>query len=156
MKFIFFIILLTSSVLSHRVILNVIDNEDGSIQVIGGFDTGETATGALIKIESLISGKILEKKRLPDESELKFKIPNEPYKVLLAAGRGHDVSKVGPEPLGGFTKELKAKIMTSNKTLKKTNTLTILWSICALFLSLILFFWIRNTNKLILSLKNRG
>lgn len=154
MKLFLLIILLSSSLFSHKILLNLIDNEDGTIIIEGAFDTGGTAAGALIKVESLLSSKILFEKRLPNESELIFKIPDEPYKVILAGGKGHEVIQVGPAPLLGFTKKAKINISVNKKVSKRTNTLTILWSICICLLSLILFFWLRNTKKLILLLKH--
>lgn len=156
MKFLFLSILLTASLFSHKLVLNLEDNEDGSIQVLGAFDTGESAAGALIKVESLLTGALLFEKRLPDESEMQVKIPLEPYKVIIAGGNGHRVEKKGPAPLKGFTKKVQRKTMINKKVSKSTNTLAILWSICILILSLILYFWIKNTKELILLLKNRS
>lgn len=154
MKFILMIILCTSSLFSHTLLLNLIDNEDGTIQIEAAFNTGQTAAGALVKVESLFSGKLLFQQRLPDESELKFKIPFEPYAVILDGGRGHKIVKNGPAPLGGFKKEIKSKVILNKSVSKNNNVLPILWTICMILLFLILVFWIRNTNKLMYLLKN--
>lgn len=154
MKIILLVIALGSLLFSHKLILNLENNEDGTIQVIGAFDTGQSAAGALIQVESLLSGLLLFEKRLPDESELQLKIPLEPYKVIISGGNGHKFEKEGFAPVQGFTKKSKIKIM-KKKVYKSSNTLTILWSICIFILSLILYFWIKNTQKLIYLLKNK-
>lgn len=156
MKIILLVIALVSVLFSHKLILNLENNEDGTIQVIGAFDTGQSAAGALIQVESLLTGSLLFEKRLPDESEIELKIPLEPYMVIIAGGNGHRVQKKGIAPLEGFTKKLKTKIITKKKIFKNTNTLAILWSICIILLSLILYFWIINTQRIILLLKNRN
>lgn len=155
MKFILMIILCMGSLFSHTLLLNLVDNKDGSIQIEAAFNTGQTAAGALVKIESLYSGKILFEERLPDESELKFQIPFEPYSVILGGGRGHRIVKNGPAPIGGFKKEAKISISKEKKAFKSSSTLAILWGIACLILSLILFFWIWNSHKLMTILKNR-
>lgn len=155
MKFILMIIVCTSSLFSHTLLLNIVDNKDGSIQIEAAFNTGQTAAGALVKIESLYSGKILLEKRLPDESELKFRIPFEPYSVILDGGRGHRIVKNGPAPHGGFKKEAKMSISNQKRAFKNSNTLPVLWSSACIILLLILFFWIWNSHKLMTMLKNR-
>jgi len=155
MKFILMIILCTSSLFSHTLLLNLVDNKDGSIQIEAAFNTGQTAAGALVKIQSLYSGKILLEQRLPDESAVKFEIPFEPYSVILDGGRGHRIVKKGPAPLGGFKKEVKMSMTKQKKAFRNSNTLPILWSSACIVLLLILFFWIWNSRKLMSMLKNR-
>ena len=48
MKFILMIILCASSLFSHTLLLNIVDNKDGSIQIEAAFNTGQTAAGALV------------------------------------------------------------------------------------------------------------
>lgn len=154
MKKLLFVLIFVNSLFAHSLILNLIDNNDGTIQIIGGFNTGQNAVGALVKVESLVSGEILLSKRLPDESEITFKIPTEEYQVILDGGPGHTVIKKGIAPQGGFKKIAKVALTKNIKKESQSLTLPILWSLCVVFLFLILFFWIRNTNKLMNSLQN--
>ncbi|MBF7065703.1 hypothetical protein D5R49_06275, partial [Arcobacter butzleri] len=57
---------LSVSLFAHNLIMNVMDNKDNTITVIGEFSTGEDAAGALVRVESLISGDVLYKERLPE------------------------------------------------------------------------------------------
>ncbi|MFY9110114.1 hypothetical protein PZQ46_11480, partial [Aliarcobacter butzleri] len=75
MKKIFVFMFLSVSLFAHNLIMNVIDNKDNTITVIGEFSTGEDAAGALVRVESLISGDVLYKERLPEASELTITIP---------------------------------------------------------------------------------
>jgi hypothetical protein len=154
MKILLFVLVFINSLFAHSLVLDLFDNSDGTIQIVGGFNTGQNAAGALVKVESLVTGKILLSKRLPDESEITFKIPLEEYQVILDGGPGHTVIKKGIEPKGGFKKLVKKPIQKSIKKENSSFTLPILWGICIVFLFLILFFWIRNTNKLLKLLHN--
>lgn len=95
MKKIFILISFVMSMYAHNLIMNVMDNADNTITVVGEFSTGEDAAGALIRLESLLSGEILYKERLPQESELTITIPKEPYQIVLDGGPGHTIVKKG-------------------------------------------------------------
>lgn len=154
--------LLTSFVYSHTLLLNVFDNEDNTITVEGVFSTGETAPGAQIRLESLSSGEILYKKRLPEESELIIDIPKESYKVILNGGPGHQIIKDGISPKEGFQKLSISKninVTSSNPSNNKEGISEgeiILFSILIALLLLIItiFISIKNTNRLIYELKH--
>ena len=152
-------LLLPTFMYSHSLLLNVFDNEDNTITVEGGFSTGEVAPGAQIRIESLASGEILYKKRLPQESELTIDIPKESYQIVLDGGPGHQMIKEGPAPIGGFTKTTK---VVSNATLSQEEDTSNTWSLALIFtitlafilLFLTIFISIKNTNMLMKELKH--
>lgn len=158
-KFLFIFLFLTLNLYSHTLLLNVYDNEDNTITIMGGFNTGDSATGAMVRLESLVSGDILYKKRLPDESEVTVNIPKEEYQVVLDGGPGHILVEKGIAPINGF--EIKAKNTEKNKVTQAENkketlssTLIFLLSIGFILIILTLYFSFRNTNKLIEELKN--
>ena len=145
---------------SHTLLLNVYDNEDNTINIEGIFNTGQLAPGAEIRIESLISGELLYKKRLPDESELTVDIPKEPYQVVLDGGPGHQVVKKGVPPKDGFSKELTKEIkevkLSEPRASRQGMTIEMIISVSVAFLLLFITILIniRNTNKLIKVLQN--
>lgn len=147
-KVLIFLLVLTS-LFAHKIVLNVIDNEDNTITIIGGYDTGQSAANALVRLESISSGKVLYEKRLSDESEMRVKIPNEPYKIVLDGGAGHTQIKEGIAPKGGFkTKKAKnTKHKTQNQQLNIAYIITLLVAI--VFMILTMFFSYKNTQKLI-------
>ena len=105
--FIFFIF--NISLLAHdEFTLEIIDNKNNTITIIGDEEHKQGLAGALIKVESLISGEILFKDRLPKESKITIDIPKEPYQVVLDT---HEeiVVKIGIAPIEGFTSEHKTK-----------------------------------------------
>ena len=146
----FILIFIPISLFAHSLIINLIDNEDGTITIVGAFSTGESASGALVKIQANESKKILLEKRLDDESEITIKIPDIPYTVILDGGSGHSISKEGIAPKEGFKKSEKVKTKAKTKENKQVNpTLKILFSIAfLLFISTILIS-IFNTNRLL-------
>ncbi len=161
-KKLFFIslFLIPSFIYAHTLILNLYDNEDNTILVEGVFSTGESATGAQIRLESLVTGKVLYKKRLPSESELTIEIPKEPYTVILNGGPRHQVEKEGIAPLEGFSKEFLEKKEVKKTKIKKESNLSISAKITIgglliafLLILLTIFVSIRNTNRLISELK---
>ena len=89
---------------AHSPVLQISDNEDGTIEVFGGFSTGQSAAGAMLKIKSAIDpSKILFEQRVPKSGYLTIKTPNEPYTVLLDSGPGHRIEKKGTiQPKNGF------------------------------------------------------
>jgi len=141
-------------VFGHSLLLNVFDNDDNTISVEGIFNTGELAPGAEIRIESLLTGEVLYKARLPDESELIINIPKEPYQVVLDGGPGHQVIKEGIEPKDGFSKNISKKrkeIKISkprNRGLGLPIEMIISVAIAFGLLFVTIFISIRNTNKL--------
>ncbi|WP_044416287.1 hypothetical protein [Halarcobacter anaerophilus] len=157
---IIFLICTPIFVYSHSLVLNIIDNEDETMTVIGGFNTGESAQGALLKLEALNSKKILFEKRLPDESELTIKIPNIPYQIILEGGPGHTVSRTGIEPPSGFIKkeaktEQKKKERPNRNAINISSSKAVTISIVLAFILLLgtIIVSIINTNKLMRELK---
>lgn len=156
-------ILLPFSLYSHSLLLNVFDNEDGTITVEGIFNTGETAQGALIKLISVKNEATLYQKRLPDEGELTIAIPQYAYNIILDGGPGHIVIKKGIASANGFKKELIKKEFKPKKKKSKGGRNTIMLSqssavnvsiIIALFILIATFIIsILNTNRLIKELK---
>jgi len=151
-------LLISLNLSAHTLLMDVIDNEDNTITVVGAFSTGEKTVGALVKLESLISGEVLYQKRLPDESELTIEIPKEQYQVVLDGGPGHTVVKEGFAPLEGFTKktstETSSKKLSQNQHGALINTsVIVLFSIAFVLLGLTLYFSARNTKILTAQLK---
>jgi len=150
-----------ASIFAHSLLLNVYNNENNTIQVEGMFDTGEAATGAQVRLESLSTQKVLYVKRLPLEGELTIKIPQEPYQIILDGGPSHSIIKEGIPPISGFIKtststkknlnsqkeSIKNKINTKNNIILLSILITILLFLITIFIS------IRNTNKLLKILK---
>ncbi len=157
-KLILVFLLISLNLSAHTLLMDVIDNEDNTITVVGAFSTGEKTVGALVKLESLISGEVLYQKRLPDESELTIEIPKEQYQVVLDGGPGHTVVKEGFAPLEGFTKktstETSSKKLSQNQHGALINTsVIVLFSIAFVLLALTLYFSARNTKILTAQLK---
>ena len=102
---IFTLFFLQNLLFAHSPVLQISDNEDGTIEVFGGFSTGQSAAGAMLKIKSAIDpSKVLFKQRIPKSGYLTIKTPNEPYTVLLDSGPGHRIEKDGTiKPKNGFT-----------------------------------------------------
>ena len=154
-------LLFTISLNAHTLVMDIIDNEDNTLTVVGAFSTGEDTAGALVKLESLLTGEVLYEKRFPQESELTIEIPKEPYQVVLDGGPGHTVVKEGIAPLEGFTK--KASKISETKKLSQNqqgiaidNSLIILFSIAFILLALTLYFSARNTSKILAQIKQKN
>ena len=161
MKKIFILISFVMSMYAHNLIMNVMDNADNTITVVGEFSTGEDAAGALIRLESLLSGEILYKERLPQESELTITIPKEPYQIVLDGGPGHTIVKKGVAPLEGFNQELKGKSVNSKLSKPQEsnnwNVITILFFTgCLILFALAIYFSNKNTNKILHQLKENN
>ncbi|WP_404319680.1 hypothetical protein [Malaciobacter canalis] len=158
------LILLTPIFLfSHSLVLSVMDNEDGTITAQGVFNTGQSAAGALLVLEALHNKEILFEKRLPASNELTIDIPKIPYQIVLDGGEGHTVIKDGIAPPDGF-KEVKASKRSKEKAKKRSrtdatiatsNAVTITILIAFILLLATIFISIKNTNKLLLELKNK-
>lgn len=136
--------------------LEIVDNKNNTITIIGDEEHHQGLAGALIKVESLISGDILFKDRLPIESKLIIPIPKEPYQVVLDTA--HEVLiKVGIAPIEGFTKEQQlkadeviAKLSKEHHDEDELDSLTIfLFSLCIVLFILAIYFGSRNTNKIL-------
>ena len=145
------IFLIPAAASAHSLILSVIDNDDDTITIVGNFDTGALAEGAMVRLESDISGKVLFQKRLPQESELTVAIPKEPYKIILDGGPGHVSEKTGIPPRDGFSakpREKARKIKTGDWGIARVVTTG-----AAFFLLFITIYLSRkNTAKLIESI----
>lgn len=159
--FIFLTICLSVSLYAHNLIVNVMDNGDNTITARGEFSTGEDAAGAMIRLESLISGNILFKQRLPQESELIINIPKEPYQIVLDGGPGHTIIKEGIAPIEGFNEELKEKVEDVSSKLSKPENLNNDWdlitifffTLCLILFALSIYFSNKNTNKILEKIK---
>ena len=135
---------------AHQLILGVMDNGDDTITVQGEFDTGASAEGALIRLESLNSGVVLFKQRLPRESELTVKIPDEPYRIVLDGGPGHVTTKDGLPPQKGFSvKAEKAPKKAEPQTNRVNMPFAVSIGIAFLLLLLTIVIGIHNTNKIL-------
>lgn len=163
MKKVFIFLSLVITLYAHNLIMNIIDNKDNTITIRGEFSTGEDAAGALIRLESLISGEVLYKERLPNESELTITIPKEPYQIVLDGGPGHTIVKDGIAPIDGFTEELKRKVDNTKKLSKAQNStndwdlLTIIFfTLCLILFVMAIYFSNKNTNKILEKLKENN
>ncbi|NQY20140.1 MAG: hypothetical protein HRT40_02335 [Campylobacteraceae bacterium] len=156
------ILILPISINAHSLLLNVFDNEDNTITVEGIFNTGESASGALIQLRYISSEEIIYEKRLSDESELTIKIPKEPYLIILRGGPGHKIVKNGIPPLDGFIKKSSAsKEKNKNKNeklnvdLSSSNAVNISIISAFILLFLTIFISIRNTNKILKEIRKK-
>lgn len=161
MRKIILISLFFISAYAHTLLLNIFNNEDNTITVEGVYSTGENASGALIRVESLVSGEILYKKRLPQSSELTIDIPKEPYQIVLDGGPGHTIIKDGVPPLEGFEKKLekkeKAKVTVVPKNTNKQSDLYFYFLlIIAMLFILTIYFSFKNTNKILGEIKQKN
>jgi len=154
------LILFSPYLYAHTLLLNVFLNDNNTITIEGAFSTGQKAQGALILLEALSNGEVLYKKRLPELSELRVKIPAQPYQVVLDAGSGHRITKAGIAPKNGFTKKVlqknnAPKTEEKNTSIAITNAqiqLAFAFAFFLIILSIVLS--TRNTNKLIKELHN--
>lgn len=158
LRYIFLALFLTVNLSAHTLLMNVFNNDDNTITVIGEFSNGQKAAGAMIRLESLATGEILFKKRLPDESEITIDIPKEEYQVVLDGGPGHQIVKDGIAPLEGFSikasKEAKKKLSQPRQRSNELGMpLIILLSLGFLFIALALYFSAKNTKTLMAQLK---
>lgn len=160
MKFLLFSLFICLNLQAHTLLLKVIDNKDNTITIIGGFDNLQKAQGAMVRLESLISGEVLYKNRLPYESKLTIPIPKEEYQIVLDGGPEEQLVQKGIAPLEGF------KIKASKEVLDKLSqprheehdlgiTLIIFLFIGLILLLLTLYFSYKNTKKLLEEIKNK-
>lgn len=140
---------------SHSLLLNIMDNEDGTILISGGFNTGESAAGAMVRIKDTSSDEILYEKRLGSEGEAIIKIPKIPYEVILDGGKGHIIVKDGIPPKEGFIIKEKKKKKKSriNAEFSTSKAVTVSITIAFILLFATIFMSARNTNRLIREIK---
>ena len=145
------------SLYSHSLLLNIMDNEDGSIIISGGFNTGESAAGAMVRLKATSSGEILYEKRLGSEGEVSIKIPKIPYQVILDGGKGHTIVKDGIPPKEGFIlKEKKQKKRArTDAGISSNNAVLVSISIAFILLFATIFMSARNTSKLMQEIKKK-
>lgn len=114
---------------AHSLVFDAIDNEDGTMEIIGMFSTGASAEGAILKVVSLATSEPIYEKRIPASGSLMVDIPKEPYKLILDSGPGHKIEKSGDiKPEGGFKEIVVKKI---NYAFYTTLTLSILFILMA-------------------------
>jgi hypothetical protein len=140
--------------------MDVFDNEDNTMTIEGMYSSGKKTIGALIKVESLVSGKVLFKQRLPETSEITIAIPKEPYQIVLDGGPGHIMIKKGIIPKEGFSKVIKRTIDTKNSlTIAQNaqwgNTSIFLFTLCLILLVLAIYFSNKNTQKILNLIQNK-
>lgn len=156
-------LLIVTNTYAHTLIMNILDNEDDTITIVGEFSTGQKAVDAMIRIEALNSGDVLFQKRLPDAGELTLAIPKEPYQVVLDGGPGHQIVKDGIAPIQGYSgdnnkrkiekKEL-SKPMSSRNEWSLAYTLLI--SITLLLILLTVYISKRNTDMILKMIKENS
>ncbi len=120
---------------AHSPVLQIVDNEDGTIEVFGGFSTGQSAAGAKLKIKSAIDSKIIYENRVPKSGYLTIDIPKVPYNVILDSGPGHRIEKEGKiSPVDGFDKD--SSIKPLNIAFNTTLGLSILFILLSIYISI--------------------
>ena len=145
---------------AHTLVMNLLDNEDDTLTIVGQFSTGQNAVDAMVRVEALKSGTLLFQKRLPDEGEVTIPIPLEPYQVVLDGGPGHQLVQDGIPPIKGF-KESKINNKTETKELSKAKNSRNTWSLAyivlisftLLLLILTIYYSKRNTDKILRSIE---
>lgn len=90
-------------VFTHTPLLIIEDNDEEYVYVKAGFSNGQDASGMNLYVKSKFDDRIIESLKFPETSQLKIKIPNEPYYMLFDGGPGHKAVKDGPPPEAGFT-----------------------------------------------------
>ncbi len=158
MKKLILILLISFTVLiAHEdLTLELVDNKDNTITIIGDEEHHQGLAGALIKIESLISGELLFKDRLPRDSKMTIPIPKEPYQVVLDT-TDEVLTKIGITPIEGFKQEhqLKAdeviaKLSKESHDEDEWDSLTILFfSLCLIMFIIAIYYSNKNTNRLL-------
>ena len=166
MKIIFKIVLILLTplyIFAHDLVVNLYDNKDGTMQIEGKFNTGESAAGVLVKINTIHSNETIFQQRLT-EDKLIVNIPKIAYKVILIDEVDGDfIEKIGIEPPQGFEKveqivktEAKKEQKPSRNLLQISSspavTISIILSFILLFATILIS--IRNTNKILKKLDN--
>ena len=141
--------------------LNIIDNKNNTVTIIGYDDHKDGIEGILIKLESLVNGTILYQERLPKESKIVVSIPKEPYQVVLDAGNGNILIKEGIAPKDGFLIKQNIDSKSNREVTKKQDSLDSEWnlltisffSLCLISFLLSIYFSNRNTNIILEKIK---
>ena len=81
---------------AHTPYLIVSDNEDGTVDISGGYSDGSSAASAPILLKSKKTGKILWQGKLDNCGELTITKYREPYIIVFDGGPGHTLEKEGP------------------------------------------------------------
>lgn len=159
MKRVFFgLLLFCSSLLSHDLELDIVDNGDNTILIKADLDG--VAVGAVLQLESLITGEVLYKNRFPKDGKLLVDIPKEPYLIVGKETENEDHGTIvkGIEPKEGFSKYLNSK---ADEVLEKitqreihkiwgfTGSTGLFFASCIILLILAIYFGIRNTNRIL-------
>jgi hypothetical protein len=155
-KILIICLLVVTNIYAHTLIMNILDNEDNTITIVGEFSTGQKAVDAMIRLEALSTGNILFMKRLPDVGELTLDIPKEPYQVVLDGGPGHQIVRKGLAPISGYNLE-STNNTTERKELSQAITAKNSWSLAYIILISITLLLIllsiyvskRNTDKIL-------
>ncbi len=100
---------------AHRVNVMVDDNGDGTVYIETGLSTGGTAAGAKIHITERATGRPLWQGVIPEEGHITTARPNVAYSVHLKMGKGHTITKQGPELLP-ITKSVESTDTTDTKS----------------------------------------
>lgn len=126
--------LIPSFLYAHSPVLQISDNEDGTMEVFGGFSTGQSAAGAKLVIKSAINSKVIYESRVPKSGYLTINVPTEPYTVLLDSGPGHRIEKNGDiHPDNGFIGENKKPL---NLAFATTTGLSFLFIFISVFINI--------------------
>jgi len=153
-KILIILSLLYTVTYAHTLLMNVFDNEDNTITIEGMYSSGKKTIGAMIKIESLVSGKVLFKQRLPEQSEITLDIPKEPYQIVLDGGPGHVIVKKGIAPTEGFSEKINLNMNKNILSIGQQNnrewgfTTVFLFTLCLILLVLAIYFSNKNTQKI--------
>ena len=75
---------------AHTPLCSCYDNGDETITCEGGFSDGSSASGVEIRVIDK-DEKVLINAKMNEDSEVTFKKPSGPYKVVFDAGPGHEV-----------------------------------------------------------------
>lgn len=113
-------VLFAPSIFAHTPYLIVSDNEDGTIDITGGYSTGESAAGTSILLKSKKTGKILWQGRLDKYGELTIIKQQEPYIIVFNGGPGHILKRDGPCLTEEEIEILKSSDLTKKKHGKST------------------------------------
>ncbi|RXJ86281.1 hypothetical protein [Arcobacter sp. CECT 8985] len=156
-KVLLFIFFIYNNLQAHTLLVDITKNDNNTITVNAQFDTKQKASGAMLRLESLISGEVLYKKRFPYESKLIVDIPKEQYQIVVDAGEEQIVKK-GIEPNEGFTKLASKEILDKLSKNKEDHhelgiTLIIFLFIGFILIILAIYFSAKNTKKIIEELK---
>ncbi|QKF72505.1 putative membrane protein [Aliarcobacter faecis] len=145
-------------IFAHELVVNLYDNKDGTMQIEGKFNTGESAAGILVKINTIHSNETIFQQRLT-EDKLVVDIPKIAYKVILVDEEDGDfIEKIGIEPPQGFekvdlkdTKQEKKQETPNRMGMKLSSSMavnvTIILGFILLFATILIS--IRNTNKIL-------